>query len=377
MPFGEPRILGPDGLDGLIRLVAHRGWTPWGPVVRDGAVVPGRIRGLSDLPVGWHDEQDAGCYRLRHEGDDEVFGWAVGPASWKSVFYPASQTVWEGSDRDGTVALTTAPSEPSRPVALIGVRPCEVAGLRVLDTVLLHGAVADPGYSRRRRDALLIAAECSAPASTCFCSSMGSGPGAGEGPDLVLTELGCGPGQDHRFLLRAGTPRGGELADAVPGRPATDRDSADREALIQAAASRLRRSIDADEVPVLLARSIDHPRWEVVGDRCLACGNCTLVCPTCFCSDVRDTSDLVGGLTRTRVWASCFDLDHSYIHGGPVRRSRSSRYRQWLTHKLSTWHAQFGSSGCVGCGRCITWCPVGIDLTAEVAAIADGARREP
>jgi sulfhydrogenase subunit beta (sulfur reductase) len=126
----------------------------------------------------------------------------------------------------------------------------------------------------------------------------------------------------------------------------------------------------------LFSQNLEHPRWDEVASRCLSCGNCTMVCPTCFCSDVHDTADTVGVVERRRTWSSCFDLEHSYLHGGPVRASSSSRYRQWLTHKLSTWWDQFDTSGCVGCGRCIVWCPVGIDLTQEVAAIAasDGAR---
>jgi sulfhydrogenase subunit beta (sulfur reductase) len=115
-----------------------------------------------------------------------------------------------------------------------------------------------------------------------------------------------------------------------------------------------------------------------VASRCLGCANCTLACPTCFCASVSDTTDLEGETAaRVRRWDSCFTLDHSYIHGGSVRASLRARYRQWLTHKLASWIDQFGVSGCVGCGRCITWCPVGIDITEEVAAIRarDGASR--
>jgi ferredoxin len=128
---------------------------------------------------------------------------------------------------------------------------------------------------------------------------------------------------------------------------------------------------DAERV---LKANLEHPRWTEVAKRCLACTNCTLVCPTCFCSTVEDVTDLGGDqIGRERRWDSCFTLEFSYIHGGSVRRDGASRYRQWLTHKLAHWHDQFGSSGCVGCGRCISWCPVGIDITEEVAAIAAGA----
>ena len=130
------------------------------------------------------------------------------------------------------------------------------------------------------------------------------------------------------------------------------------------------RTMDTDGIKDLLYRNLEHPRWDDVAARCLAYGNCTLACPTCFCSSVEDGSDFAGDEAgRQRVWDSCFTLDHSYLHGGSVRVSTRSRYRQWMTHKLATWIDQFGTSGCVGCGRCITWCPVGIDITEEVAAI--------
>jgi Fe-S-cluster-containing hydrogenase component 2 len=132
----------------------------------------------------------------------------------------------------------------------------------------------------------------------------------------------------------------------------------------------------ADDLHDLLLGNLDHPRWDDVAARCMTCANCTMVCPTCFCMTVEDSSDLAGvESSRSRRWDSCFTMDHSYVHGGSVRASAKSRYRQWLTHKLATWIDQFGSSGCVGCGRCITWCPVGIDITEEVAAIRNSRPR--
>jgi ferredoxin len=136
------------------------------------------------------------------------------------------------------------------------------------------------------------------------------------------------------------------------------------------------RAMETDGLPALLARNPEHPRWAQVAERCLTCGNCTLSCPTCFCHTVEDVADLAGTTAeRVRRWDSCFTSEFSYIHGGSVRPSARSRYRQWLTHKLSAWHDQFGTSGCVGCGRCITWCPAKIDITEEVHAIREGRRK--
>ncbi len=221
-----------------------------------------------------------------------------------------------------------------------------------------------------------MVAECGSPAGTCFCTSMGTGPGVDDGFDLALTEIDDGEG--HRFVARVGSDRGAEIL-RLPAVTASAADLEARAQMLGRAAAAVTRQLQTEGLAGLLARNLEHPRWDDVAERCLACGNCTLVCPTCFCSDVRDTTNLTGEVRRQRPWASCFDLDHSYLHGGPVRASTSSRYRQWMTHKLSTWWDQFGTSGCVGCGRCITWCPVGIDITEEAAAIrrSDGGAGEP
>jgi len=136
------------------------------------------------------------------------------------------------------------------------------------------------------------------------------------------------------------------------------------------------RHLDTEGLKERLDRSYEVPHWDEVAKRCLACGNCTMVCPTCFCATMEDTGDLGNTLTeRRRVWDSCFSIEFSYVHGGSVRTSAGARYRQWITHKLAAWHHQFGVSGCVGCGRCITWCPAGIDITAEAAAVLRGHRQ--
>src|ERR1017187_7359862 len=374
MRIGEAAVMRSEGLEVLLTTRAGLGYETKGPVVRDGAILPGPVRGLTDLPVGTHDVQAPGRYRLEQGDDDAVFAWAVGPGSWKAEFFPPTQELWR-SAVDGDTVTVTEPDLEMAPLAVVGARPCELAALAVLDRVLLDGAFPDPRYAARRAGAVVVAAECGSPAATCFCTSMGSGPGADSGFDLALTELNDDEG--HRFVVRIGSERGADTLARVPVTDPTSRDLLARDRALTSAAANIDRRLETEGLPELLARNIDHPRWDEVAERCLACGNCTLVCPTCFCSDVSDTTDLAGDVRRQRTWASCFDLDHSYVHGGPVRSSTSSRYRQWLTHKLSTWWDQFDTSGCVGCGRCIAWCPVGIDLTEEAAAIrgSDGAVR--
>ena len=377
MQVGDAAIVDLAGLDVLMRTLAEHGYETQGPVVRDGAIMPGPVARASDLPAGFHDEQAPGHYRLRDDGDEALFGWAVGPGSWKAELFPPQQELWRTSRRDGEVTFREPGPGAVAPLAIIGARPCELAALSILDRVLEGGAAPDPRYQRRREGMFVVAAECGTPSGTCFCTSMGTGPAATTGYDLALTELLDDDG--HRFLVRVGSERGAEILSAAPVAAVTPEDLDRRAQVLAGAEASMGRHLETDGLPSLLSRNLEHPRWDDVAERCLACGNCTLVCPTCFCSDVRDTTDLSGEVTRTRTWASCFDLDHSYVHGGPVRRSTRSRYRQWMTHKLSTWWDQFDTSGCVGCGRCIAWCPVGIDLTEEAAAIrsADGETRGP
>jgi ferredoxin len=365
MDVGDAAVIDLRGLDALVGELAALGYETRGPVVRDGAIMPGSLAGVKDLPAGYHDVQAPGRYRLEQSDDGALFGWAVGPGSWKAEFFPPTQELWRATSQ-GEVTFTE-PQAPAQAVAVIGARPCEGAALDVLDRVLRAGAVPDPRYAARRDGAFIVIVECGAPAATCFCTSMGTGPGIDSGFDLALSELVDDEG--HRFVVRVGTERGAQVLSRLEAAEISAADLEARQRMLAGAVGAMTRQLRTEGLAALLARNLEHPRWGEVAERCLACGNCTLVCPTCFCSDVRDTTSLSGEVRRQRSWASCFDLDHSYLHGGPVRASTSSRYRQWLTHKLSTWWDQFATTGCVGCGRCIAWCPVGIDLTEEVAAI--------
>lgn len=369
---GDQFVMTVAGLELLIARLAQLGYEVKGPVVRGGAVVPGIVASAAELPVGKRDEQSPGQYRLRDSGDGKFFSWAVGPGSWKAEFFPPVQEVWRAR-RDGDLLHFRETSAGPAPLAIVGARPCEIAAMEVQDKVLKDGAHRDPVYGDRREGAFIVVVECGFPASTCFCASMGTGPGIERGFDLALTEIDDADG--HRFLGRVGTESACTALAGITYGPVSDADVEARVQVLEESSHRISRALDTDGLADVLVRNLDHPRWAEVAERCLSCANCTMVCPTCFCSDIRDVSDLAGGLERRRLWSSCFDLDHSYLHGGAVRQSVSSRYRQWMTHKLSTWWDQFDTSGCVGCGRCIAWCPVGIDITEEASVIAasDGA----
>ena len=354
------------GLDRLIAALRRRGYRVIGPSVADDAVVYGDVASAADLPAGLGDEQAGGRYRLRRRDDGALFGYTVAPQGWKRHLYPPRQKLF-AARRSAAGFEMLPPEPPAAPMAFLGVRACEVAAIAIQARVFGDKAYPDPGYGQRLAAAFVVAVECAQAGGTCFCASMGSGPAVSGGFDVKLVEL-AGSGR-HLFLASAGSPAGTDLLAELDAPEAAPGDVAEAERQVAVVAGAMGRTMAA-EAARTLGEHAEHPRWDEVAKRCLTCGNCTMVCPTCFCTTVEDSTDLKGEhAERWRKWDSCFTVDFSYIHGGSVRTEGRSRYRQWITHKLSSWHAQFGSSGCVGCGRCITWCPVGIDITEEVAAI--------
>ncbi len=366
-------ILGADQLDKLIEVLVRKGFEVIGPTLRDRAIVYNQVASARDLPAGWTDEQEPGRYQLKRREDEALFGYAVGPQSWKKYTHPAEVRLWSAARDDGTFRILKNEAKSERPYAFLGARACELAAIAIQDRVLLEDQYPDATYGKHRRGAFIIAVQCTQAAATCFCASMGTGPQVSARFDLVLTELLGSKG--HRFLVATGSDRGVEVLTELESVPATGEDRQEADASVAVAASQQVRSIDTIGIKELLYENFEHSRWDNVASRCLTCANCTMVCPTCFCTSVEDVTDITGEhAERWRRWDSCFTQSFSYIHGGSVRTSAKSRYRQWMTHKLASWIDQFGSSGCVGCGRCITWCPVGIDITEEVRAIREGVK---
>jgi ferredoxin len=426
-------------LDDLIRLLLQDGFEVIGPRIEQQAIVYGPLQSAGDLPVGWTDRQAPGSYRLEKRQDEAYFGYAVGPHSWKNYLFPPMLRLWQARRTAAGFEVRDSGPEPQRR-AFLGVRACELHALAVQDRVFINrqGHFTDPFYSKARERLFLIAVECESPGGTCFCASMGTGPaviperipllgsrhedaakqargdgtariplpmtpelgargqGSGvseeagnssptpdHGPrttggalpvcDLVLTEL------DDSFVLRATSVAGQKIVDRLSPPAASVEQVEEAGRRVEAAAQSMGRTLDVTEIRGLLHRNQEHPRWDDVAGRCLSCTNCTLVCPTCFCSTVEDVTDLsLENAERVRRWDSCFNPEFAQVHGGNFRPSIRGRYRQWLTHKFASWYDQFDVSGCVGCGRCVTWCPVGIDVTEEITAIraADGQRGE-
>ena len=354
----------------LLEALQRRGYRLLGPTVRDGAIVYNEISSVQELPIGWTDRQEAGTYRLQNREDGAIFGYSVGPHSWKRYLHPPVLRLWRAGGGKESFQPEADVETPEK-TALIGVRSCELHAIAIQDRVFLGDLYVDPHYKARREGLFIVAVNCAQASGTCFCASMGTGPEVTEGFDVCLTEVLEG---SHYFVARAGTRAGEEVLSEVPHREATGGEEEAARRVVAQAAEQMGRSMDTVGLKELLYANLEHPRWEEVAQRCLSCGNCTMVCPTCFCTAVEDVTDLAGmseaGVAeRWRRWDSCFTTDFSYIHGGSVRASPKARYRQWLTHKLASWQDQFGTSGCVGCGRCITWCPVGIDITEEVRSM--------
>ena len=378
LPIGSLIKIARSELQTIIQELQQLGYRTIGPQIADGAIVYDDLESVDQLPIGIIDEQDGGRYRLTKSADG-WFDYVVGPHSLKGYLFPPRDTLLE-LRRVENAWQSCEPDTQHDPLAVIGLRSCDLHAMRIQDRVFVGEQFADPTYQARRQRLFVVAVNCRRAAATCFCHSMHTGPAVSFGFDLALTEL------DDQFIVQIGSKQGGMVVAATEWVPCSmsDMDEA-RNAPKQlqhemeqrcsgggeaTVGEPRKRHLDTTDIHDLLLGNLEHPRWQHVAERCLVCANCTMVCPTCFCSNVEEVSDLTGDhVRRERTWTSCFTSEHSYMNSGTVRKSTMSRYRQWLTHKLATWIDQFDTSGCVGCGRCITWCPVGIDLTEEVAAI--------
>jgi len=364
---GSTVALQKSNLEKLLGNLHHMGYKVFGPQIQDSAIVYKPLKSMAELPKGYVSEQDAAHYRLVYSGHRRYFDVTPGAQSWKQFFFPpASHLASFRRDEHGHWQMEENEIDLT-PIALLGVFPCDLAAIQVQDRIFLREEWKDPIYWARRQSAFILAVNCLHPCGTGFCVSMGTGPKANPGFDLCLTEL------EDVFLVEVGSESGRMVMDGVPVLPTSAFWLQAAQKGLEDAAARMGRVLpDQQALPDLLLSNLEAKQWDDVGQRCMSCSSCTQVCPTCFCWDARDAADLNGqAARRERVWDSCFNPDYSYIVGGNSRPNTRSRYRQWLTHKFGSWYAQFGTSGCVGCGRCITWCPARIDVTAEIQAIRE------
>lgn len=343
------------------------GYQTIAPTIQDNTVVYNQISKIEQLPIGFIDEQEGGFYRLEKHSKPTFFSYTVGANSWKKYLHPPKVKLWQIKRKNKQMEFVKEDSVASK-LAFIGVRACELNAILIQDRVFLKDKFVDPIYAERRKDVFIVAVNCARATKTCFCVSMDTGPKVKSDYDLALTEVI--EKDKHFFVVDIGTEKGRQLLENIPQKAAKAQEKRLAESIVEKTAQNMGRSLNTENIKEILYRSYENPSWDEVAKRCLTCANCTMVCPTCFCTTVEDTTDLIGDIAeRWRKWDSCFTGDFSYIHGGNVRDSTKSRYRQWLVHKLGAWIDQFDSSGCVGCGRCITWCPVGIDITEQLTII--------
>ncbi len=361
------RYLARSELGTLLDTLRDAGYRTIGPQLREGAIIYDELTSIEQLPQGVQDQQAPGHYRLEPQQTQRLFAWANGPQALKPFLFAPRETLWR-SQRDAQGKLHFEEVQPDvEPMAIIGARPCDIAALFIHDKHFLQQENADPYYRARREKLLVVAVNCSHPADTCFCASTGDGPQAHYGFDIALTEL------DDGFLLEAHNQRGRELLEQLPSQNASEVHYQQAEQQHQQAVEQQQRHLPSRDLCSKLFDNLEHPQWQKIGERCLSCGNCTAVCPTCFCHSESELASLeMNNSEHVREWDSCFSPGHSYIHGITIRPDATSKYRQWMTHKLGSWHHQYGRSGCVGCGRCISWCPAAIDLTEEANAICGG-----
>ncbi len=354
-----------DQLQHLLDNLQAKGYTCIGPQVRHETIIYDEITSLEQLPQGINEQQQPGSYSLNTTNGLKYFDWANGPQAIKPLLFAPKEKLWSSEQgADGKICFSAVKQEAKK-LAIIGARACDIAALKIHDLHFLQQQFVDPYYQARRQDLLIIAVNCARPADTCFCSSTGDGPFVEEGGDIVLTEL------QHGFLITAQTEQGENILSELVLQESTAEQCAESER-IKAHASKQNRQLPKLDIKTRLFDELDNEAWHEIAEKCLSCGNCTSVCPTCFCHSENEVPELDGkSSSHYREWDSCFGQGHSYIHGIAIRRETSQRYRQWLTHKFSSWYDQYGRSGCVGCGRCITWCPVAIDVTESVAQIVE------
>ena len=279
----------------------------------------------------------------------------------KDLFFPQSEKMFEFSAQrgeEGAFILQEIQGKP-RPKLVFGLRPCDAKAFFVLDKIFQNDQYTDPYWMDKRQAAVLIGLGCNQPCPTCFCTSVGAGPFHEQGLDALAFDLG------DKLLLKTLTPKGEEVLKKAQGlSPADTKDQAQGQEIKKQAEAAIKSRVETDQIDKRTVLELfEAPHWEVVQERCLNCGVCTFVCPTCHCFDIQDEVHGQTGV-RLRNWDYCMSwLFTMHGSGHNPRATKKERVRQRFMHKFKYIPLKRdGEIGCVGCGRCVTLCPVNIDV---------------
>jgi formate hydrogenlyase subunit 6/NADH:ubiquinone oxidoreductase subunit I len=275
----------------------------------------------------------------------------------KRLFFPETEVLLEYERKgDGDVDVRPADRSARAEAVLIGCRPCDAAALAVLDEVF-QWDYEDMPYASRRERATVVAFACTAPDEHCFCTSVGGSPQDARGSDVLVL-----PGKDGGVLMQVNTPKGQAFVERL-GLNAAPADAKPAEA------PRVKTRFEPEKIKAWLDGNFSSPYWDEVALRCLGCGACSYLCPTCHCFDIVDEATWNGG-ERRRNWDCCsFGIFTKHASGHNPRADQSARCRQRVMHKFKYFPERFGTVACVGCGRCVRACGVGQGLPTVLAGI--------
>ena len=269
----------------------------------------------------------------------------------KELMFPQTETLFKYRLGQNDIE----PTVPEAQRVVFGIRPCDAQAYSIVDNVF-GWDLPDPYYQNRRRNTTLVGIACADPCANCFCPSVGGGPASEKGLDALMFDLG------DAYYVKTLTDKGEVFAKAAGLEAAGDSEAGAAQKQGEEALGKIGRSIDTAGIPEKLPTLYDHPFWEQFSDRCLGCGICTFLCPTCHCFDIQDEAEAFDA-RRARMWDTCMFSEYSlHTSGHNPRPTRKERTRNRISHKYSYFPEKFDVIACVGCGRCINHCPVNLDI---------------